>query len=70
MARFSPYTYLSNATGQPSISLPLHWTEDNLPVGLHFTARTGCEDVLIRLASKLEEALPWAHRKPPMCEVL
>jgi amidase len=70
MARFSPYTYLSNATGQPSISLPLHWTEDNLPVGLHFTARIGCEDVLIRLASKLEEAVPWAHRKPSICEVL
>ena len=64
MARFSPYTYLANATGQPAISLPLHWTRDNLPVGLHFTARSGEEGLLIRLAARLEEAMPWAHKKP------
>ena len=40
-ARFSPYTYVSNASGQPAISLPLHWTASGLPVGVHFTARWG-----------------------------
>tara|TARA_Y100000590_G_scaffold158860_1_gene182274 strand:- start:4261 stop:5703 length:1443 start_codon:yes stop_codon:yes gene_type:complete len=63
-AKFSPYTYLSNATGQPAISLPLFWTEDNLPIGIHFTARYGDEATLIQLASQLEEAIPWANRRP------
>lgn len=67
MARFSPYTYLANATGQPAISLPLAWSEEGLPLGLHFTARQGEEATLIRIASQLETAKPWADRKPPVC---
>jgi amidase len=67
MAKFSPYTYIANATGQPAISLPLHWTENNLPVGLHFTGRFGDEATLIRLAAQLEQACPWQQRKPPIC---
>jgi amidase len=66
-AKFSPYTYLTNATGQPAISLPLHWTADNLPVGLHFVARHGEEDLLFRLAGQLEIARPWSDRRPPVC---
>jgi amidase len=64
MAMFSPYTYITNATGQPAISLPLHWTATDLPVGLHFTARRGEEGMLIRLAAQLEQAAPWHARKP------
>lgn len=67
MAKFSPYTYIANATGQPAISLPLYWTDDGLPIGLHFTARHNAEDVLIRLASELEAAKPWSHLKPNIC---
>ena len=66
MARFSPYTYLTNATGQPAISLPLAWSASGLPIGLHFTARYGAEDVLIRLAAQLEQARPWDARVPPV----
>jgi len=66
-ARFSPYTYIANATGQPAISLPLHWTDDDLPVGLHFTARFGDEATLLRLAGQLEAARPWRDRKPGVC---
>lgn len=67
MAEFSPYTYIANATGQPAISLPLYWTEQGLPIGLHFTARHNAEDVLIRLAGDLEQAKQWHKRKPPVC---
>jgi amidase len=67
MAMFSPYTYIANATGQPAISLPLHWTDDGLPVGLHFVGRYGDEAALLRLAGQLEAAQPWDHRKPPVC---
>ena len=66
-AKFSPYTYLSNATGQPAMSLPLAWSEDGLPIGLHFTARFGDEATLLRLAGQLEQAQPWADRLPPIC---
>jgi amidase len=59
-----PYTPLSNYTGTPAISLPLCESSDGLPIGMHFMAPFGREDVLIRLASQLELAQPWADRKP------
>ncbi len=63
-AEFSPYTWIANATGQPAISVPLHWSNSGLPVGVHFVARWGEEATLIRLAGQLERARPWAHRIP------
>jgi len=63
---YVPYTPLQNATGQPAISLPLHWTADGLPVGVMFTGRLGEEGVLLRLAGQLEQARPWIERKPPV----
>ena len=60
------YTAQFNITGQPAISLPLHWTADGLPVGIQFVAGYGREDVLIRLASQLEQAQPWADKHPPV----
>lgn len=60
-----PYVRAFNATGQPSLSLPLHWTDDGLPIGIQFTAAPGREDVLIAVAAQLEAALPWARRHPP-----
>jgi amidase len=59
------YTAQWNMTGQPAISLPLHWSPDGLPIGVQFVAATGREDLLIRLASQLEQAQPWADRHPP-----
>jgi amidase len=63
---YVPYTPLFNATGQPAISLPLHWSADGLPVGVHFAARFGGEDLLYRLAAQIEEARPWIDRRPPI----
>ena len=61
-----PYTQLANITGRPAISLPLHWTADGLPLGVQFVAPLSGESVLIRLASQLEQALPWAERFAPV----
>jgi amidase len=61
---FIPYTAQFNMTGQPAVSLPLHWTPDDLPVGVQLAAGYGREDVLVRVASQLEQAAPWAGRRP------
>ncbi len=64
IASFIPYTAQFNLTGQPAISLPLHWTPGGLPVGVQLAAAYGREDVLIRIASQLEQAAPWSQRHP------
>jgi amidase len=63
---FIPYTAQFNMTGQPAISLPLHWTPAGLPVGVQLAAAYGREDILIRVASQLEQAVPWSDRHPPV----
>lgn len=72
--RFTPYTSPYNMTGQPAVSLPLHWTGEGatsgagsgggLPVGVQLVARPMHESVLLGLAAQLEAARPWAHRHP------
>jgi amidase len=61
---FMPYTAQFNVTGQPAISLPLHWTPAGLPVGVQLVAGFGREDVLVRVAAALEQAAPWSDRRP------
>ena len=61
---FMPYTPLFNVTGQPAVSLPLHWSEAGLPIGMQFVARWGDEATLFRLGAQLEEARPWIGRAP------
>jgi amidase len=60
----TPFTQLGNMTFGPGMSVPLHWDASGLPVGVMFGARFGAEDVLFRLASQLEEAVPWAGKRP------
>lgn len=68
-AEFVPYTPIFNATGQPGMSVPLYWNGAGLPIGVHFAAGFGDEATLFRLASQLEEARPWANKRPPVSAV-
>ena len=65
LLRFMPFTNLFNMSGEPSMSVPLHWTGDGLPVGVMFSAAFGREDLLFRLAGRLEQLRPWFDRVPP-----
>jgi amidase len=60
------FTRVQNMTGQPAMSVPLFWNNDNIPIGVHFAAKFGEEATLFRLASQLEYARPWKGRKPIM----
>jgi amidase len=69
IVRATPYAIFTagfNASGQPAISLPLHWSEDGLPIGVQLVAAYGREDLLIRVAAQLEQAQPWADRWPEL----
>ena len=59
-----PFTALFNLTGQPAISLPLAESSEGLPLGIQLVARYGREDLLLRVAAALEEAMPWRQRRP------
>jgi amidase len=58
-----PTTPIANASGAPSLSLPLHWSSNNLPVGMMFTGRFGDDLTLLQLASQLEQAQPWFDKR-------
>jgi Asp-tRNA(Asn)/Glu-tRNA(Gln) amidotransferase A subunit family amidase len=63
---FASFTYQFNVTGQPAMSVPLFWNEDNLPIGVQFVGRYGDEATLFQLAGQLERAAPWHDRHPPV----
>ena len=65
-APYGAYTLPFNLSGQPAITLPLHMTANGLPVGTQLIASTGREDQLLAIAAQLEQALPWAGRRPPV----
>lgn len=63
---YVPFTQLANLTGTPAMSVPLYWTDKNMPLGVQFAGPTGSEPLLLQLATQLEQACPWRERWPDM----
>lgn len=63
---FTPFTSIANLTGLPAMSLPLHWSSDGLPIGVQAIGPPAGDAHLLRLAAQIEEARPWADRRPPL----
>jgi amidase len=65
-AEFTPFTAVANLTGLPAMSLPLHWSADGLPIGVHAFGPPAGDALLLQLAAQVEAARPWADRRPPV----
>ena len=64
MAEWAPYTPLANLAGQPSVALPVHVTDEGLPVGAQLSGRPGEDGLLLGLAGQVEQVVGWQHRHP------
>jgi amidase len=64
--QFTPWTALYNLSGQPAVSVPLHWSADGLPIGVMLAGQLGSEGTLISLCAQLEAARPWQDKHPPI----
>ena len=67
---YSPFTAAFNASGQPAMSVPLHWNVEGLPIGVHVAGRFGADETLMALAAELEGVAPWLERRPPFVKSL
>ena len=64
--RFTPFTAPYNMSGQPAVTVPLHWNDAGLPIGIQLVGRPYGEATLLRIAAQLEEAAPWIQRRPAL----
>jgi len=64
MTSYTFFCFIANGAGLPSASLPLHWNDDGLPIGVLVTGQFGCEELLFSLAAQLERATPWSAKVP------
>jgi amidase len=62
---FTPFTAVANLTGLPAMSLPLHWSEAGVPIGVHAIGPPAGDTLLLSLAAQIEAVRPWADRRPP-----
>ncbi|MHA6687575.1 amidase [Mesorhizobium sp. A556] len=60
----SMFAFPFNFSGQPAISLPLAWTNDDIPIGVQLVGRYGDEATVLAASAQLEQAMPWKDRRP------
>ena len=63
----APFTAIANITGQPAVSIPLWWNDDGLPIGVQLIGAPAADACVLAVARQLEDAQPWASRRPPIC---
>jgi len=63
---FTPFTAVANLTGLPAMSLPLHWTDTGVPIGVQAIGPPAGDALLLGLAAEIQAARPWAERRPPI----
>ncbi|MFC4023281.1 amidase [Oceanobacillus longus] len=56
---YTPFSQLANLTGQPAMSVPVHLSEEGLPLGVQVIAQKGEEHRLLQLANKIEQSGLW-----------
>ncbi|MGN6166728.1 MAG: amidase [Solirubrobacteraceae bacterium] len=61
---FTPYTAIINVAGLPAIAVPVYQGDDGLPLAVQLVGPPAREEILLALATQLEEANPWAGRRP------
>lgn len=66
---YSPFTAVFNASGQPAVSLPLHWNQDDLPIGVHLAAPFGQDETLMSLCAQIDRAAPWAAKQQSLIDL-
>ena len=67
---YSPFCAVYNASGQPAVSLPLHWSVDDLPVGVQLGMRFGADEELMTLCAQIEQAAPWYAKQQQLISTL
>lgn len=70
IVRIAGYTVIASLAGWPAMSVPLHWSDENLPIGSHFSARIGRDELLFHLAFELERAAPWRSKQVQLMKSL
>lgn len=65
-ARWTPFTYPFNLSGNPAASLPCAWSADELPIGLQVVGPRHADAAVLQFCAAVEALLPWAHRVPPL----
>lgn len=69
VVRSVAFTAFGNVTGLPAVSLPLHWSDEGLPIGVQLVAGPWQDGALLALAAQLEQARPWLERRPPLAQL-
>ncbi|APA87773.1 amidase [Paraburkholderia sprentiae WSM5005] len=65
-ARWTPFTYPFNLSGNPAASVPCGWSPSGLPIGLQVIGPRFADGDVLQFCAAFEAIAPWEHRLPPL----